>query len=365
MRIGLGKAFDRNEEVSGFGPKPIHQPAALGQHITEAAPVGYIIDKFFGHLVVAETQDTAGGLLVEVSPLKELYCPGNVGAGGGNIEAQIVDQVVQIDHLSRIGDTDIGPEQHLRGILRPLTTEGVAVTAMDHTAVTAQHLVYILMNLFSIQGIKKDRLLAVVGTNSPQVVADIVKKRSAHPSQDADNFGLLQVVPYLDVPFDHPLRVLYRQSTGSSGHHSLKVFRAPDSPGSATSGRILDPAARAGKAHHFLPRGTDAFHFYIRAQIISEFALGLVTGEAPVWRRIPDLDLAILQVEIGRGIRLAQDDQAIESGKTHLRAEKAPDVGIPQDTGLRRLAGDAVPPGVRGDGPGQKSGSQNQHVVRR
>ncbi|MBT9160923.1 MAG: hypothetical protein DDT26_02219 [Dehalococcoidia bacterium] len=118
----------------------------------------------------------------EVSPLKELYRPGNIGAGGGNIEAQIVDDVVQVNHLSGIGDPDIGPQQYLRGVLRPLAAQGVAVTAMDHATVAAQHLVYMLMNLFGIQGIKKHRLLAVVGTNSPQVVADIVKQGSPHPS---------------------------------------------------------------------------------------------------------------------------------------------------------------------------------------
>ncbi|MBT9160924.1 MAG: hypothetical protein DDT26_02220 [Dehalococcoidia bacterium] len=62
MRIGLGKAFDRNEEISGFGTKPIHQPAAFGQDVTKSAPVGYIIDKFFSHLVVAEAKDTTAGV---------------------------------------------------------------------------------------------------------------------------------------------------------------------------------------------------------------------------------------------------------------------------------------------------------------
>ena len=99
---------------------------------------------------------------------------------------------------------------------------------------------------------------------------------------------------------------------------------------------ILAEASHA-KTHGRPSRRPDAGNLQVVVAVISPEGIQRLIDVHPVQVGcIPELDLPVVNVQVGGFLRLVQDHEMVEARPAELYAEKAPETAVPEDARLRR-----------------------------
>ncbi len=144
----------------------------------------------------------------------------------------------------------------------------------------------------------------------------------------------------------------------------FEVLAAHDGAQALASGHpaLVDDA---GHPRELLARRADAADADVLVvQLVLDDQLGVHAGEAPQFLGVAELDLAVLDPQVGRLFRLALDDDDVVSGPLHLHGEVSAGGGHPHRPGGRRLGVDGHAAGAGDGGAGEGPGSVDELVLR-
>ena len=110
MRVRLGQPLDRNQVILRFRGKIADRLRTFGQHVAKTASVSNIFDEAVNCFVVTPVKGAAGQLVVNQAALVQFHRPGNDCAHRRRIQAQVVNQIVERDHLIGRGNAQVGPQ---------------------------------------------------------------------------------------------------------------------------------------------------------------------------------------------------------------------------------------------------------------
>ena len=157
-------------------------------------------------------------------------------------------------------------------------------------------------------------------------------------------------------------RVADGHRPAAGGGDRLQVLAAHDRAHAAAAGGAVLVVHDGGEKDPVLAGRADAGHRGLGGGLRLDGLLRLLGVEAPQGRRVADLDLAVMDVEVD-GLRgPAADDQPVEPGAFEHRAETAARARIADGPGQGRTRDDLV--AARGHHrPGQRPGHEDQGVV--
>ena len=117
--------------------------------------------------------------------------------------------------------------------------------------------------------------------------------------------------------------------------------------------------------HQVLPRRADAGDFRAGVSLFEQDVGGGGNILAPDMRSRPDFNLVLVHPDVDRLRGFALEDVQVVAGALHPGGEIATRIGVRQRTRQRRLGDHHIAVASRGSGGGQRTGGEDQFVVRR
>ena len=150
-----------------------------------------------------------------------------------------------------------------------------------------------------------------------------------------------------------------------SRHHGLEIFRSHDGAHAGAAVEVFHIVHDVGEPDEPLSGLADGSH---ADALVPEFFLepqeGLPIVQTPYGPCIPQFDLAVVDVEVGRLGGLPAKDDGIEAREFHLRPEVSARFGFAESPRERRLRGRREAVESRQGHAGDHTGGEHQHVFR-
>ncbi len=384
--VGLHRALHGHPVPQGLlrVEAPLHGVAPRRDGPPEALVGGREEQELGDGLRVPPAQVEAAGVVRgEEPPLVEFHGPAQTAARPGGVQPQVVAHVVQVhDDLRRL-HADVRAELahgHVLGAvprqvslpvvaqavhvlheglqLRVLGEDGGRVVqgaAVHRTPEAARHPGAEVAVGVRVQLGDPGGLLVVLRPHGPDHAGGLVEERGAHLVEDLPHAGAHELGGDLLVlrrdllggGVPHPLEAV--------GDHGLQVQGAHLRPRAPAGVDGLRPRHDPGGEGAVLPRPGDVHHRQVGAPTAVEFLLDAGAGvdvvQAPVGRGVPELDLALVDVQERGAVRLPVEDQVVDAVELQERGEVVPRVRVHEDAAVGGPGGE-VPAGGAGDDAG-------------
>ncbi len=150
----------------------------------------------------------------------------------------------------------------------------------------------------------------------------------------------------------------------ADGSHSLQVLRPHERAHAAAPGAAPLVVHDGGVSDLLLAARGDAGHADVGvAQLVLDELLRLVAVLAPEMGGVPDLGLAVLQVEVDRLVRTAGDDDPVEARALEAEGEVPAAGGLTPEPRQRRDPASHVSAHHGNGRAGERPGGENQGVL--
>ncbi len=412
VRIGLEQPLGRHAVVEGLGRIAAHgdRPAGAGDGVAEAFALRGHEQQLFDHRIVAPGQfQPAGVLPVDDAALVELHRPGDGAAGAGGVEGEVVDDVVQPQHLLRLADADVGPELADGDVFRPfalvvavehpVTVDAVVGAlpavfepallpvvagvpgkagqgagapaslaagqhvvvgpAADGALVAAAHPRPVGVEIVGVEAVVPGGLLVVLGSHGAEHPARLVEEGGPHLLQGVlHHAGGEGLAGDLAVAGDERLRQ-FDSGWPALQQNRLQAQRAHLGTAATPAPDRLDAPHDAAAQHQVLAGAADARHRHVLLLAAGEIlfdALGEIEiVQADIGRGVEKVDLAVPQAQQGPLPVPAVEHQMVVTLQLEKGGEEVTGVAVEDRPALGRQAGDVAAGGPRhpaGEGPG-------------
>ena len=420
VRVGLEQALDRHAVIERAGRvfAALHRAGRVRDRVAKALAFGGHEQQLLDDRVVAPCQVEPAGLLGrDDAALVELHGPGNGASGGGRVQPQVVENIVQAQHLLGLLDADHGTELAQRDVLGAialvvavvlavavdtvvgallavfdqslvLVVAGIAaqslegrgtpaglgvrrhvilVAAMHRAQVAAVHTGAIGIKIVGVELRRPTRLLVVLGTQRAQDAAGLVQEgRADHLQGVLDHAGRYDLLADDLVVFGHGLhrlQVFWR----TVDHDSLDLERAH--LGATTTARPdgLDATHDAAAQHLVFTGCGNARQRHVLTldafEVPRNCGRHVEVVQTEVGRGVDEFDGVIGNPEHGPGRSAAEQDHMVVAVATQKGGKVVARIGVQNRITIGRLAGD-IAAGGRGHAAGQHAGAEDQRNLR-
>ena len=298
---------------------------------------------------------------LEPAPLERLADEGQRDAHRDRVHPEQVAEVVGQDQRFRIGDAEHGTEREDRLVLRHLGPGARELAFRDRVLLAARHralqtggvavVVVLLQRLAADRsGLGEDLALEVVAAERAQRVDRADEKRRAEGGQRL-RAGAQRLARLLEQRLERS-RIGDRGLARAPHHQRLDVLAAehradPTSPRHALA--ILPEVGHGGEAHALLAGRADGDGVRVPALDLEQRIHRLPRRAPPQMGGRLQLRAVLVDAHVGRRRRAAGEDDGVEAGALERGREAAPEGGVEEETGERRL-GRHARPAVAGDG---------------
>ena len=350
---------------------------AFGQQVADTVAVGNLLDQVEKVLGRAELKGLA--VFVEVAQAAHfvhLHGPGDGGAGGDAVHAQVVEHFVALADGHDVGDAGVGADGSQGFVL------GAAVLGphldfgrVDLHALLAAHgageaAVHVVNDLVA-HGDGVD-VAGPVQLSVAEVVDDQMAFKLLGADRGASAPGVQAVVrPAFAECFagDPPGGVLDRfavshlHPTAAANGNGLEVLGAHDRAEAGAAGDFVQVVDDAGVADKVFAGGPNLGNpDLLVAEFLADGGFHRTGDLAPELGGVAELDLVVLDPEVNGLGCAALDDDAVPAGLLELGAPVAAGLGLAEKAGERRLGAHAVAAGARQGHAGGGAHGEDQAV---